>query len=85
MAPQRKFRNAAERQAIVDGIVQQFSTTGLPPIKQFQDILDEFKSSENGRQFDGRIELDEFGVAIEYVLPGRRICQPGARVTKLNK
>ena len=85
---QRKFRNVDERRRIVDETLASLAQMGLAEqtsasLANFTRVLSEFAcAGENGRSFDGVVELSELGAAIEYSLPGRRVQKHFARLVK---
>ena len=83
---QRKFRNRQERQAIREEVVDGLDRIGVifsQDLKPFVSKLNEFVESTNGYTFEGRVELKDVGIAIDYMLPGRRIVKQVVKASKI--
>lgn len=87
MTTQRKYRNAAERQAIYEEIMSglnQLQIASHPMAKPLLEALELFRSDAKNRQFDGTIEIAPMGIKLDYRLSGRRIVPHYVRASRLD-
>jgi hypothetical protein len=87
--PQRKNRNATERDAVCRGALAEAASAGIPLdaacMVALMTVLDKYASMDesHGEEVRGTVPSGDIrpGSVIEYVLPSRRILRPVVRLT----